>query len=304
MKRRYQDFNSHLRKQFGCRVQKIALDAGLGCPNRDGTISTAGCIYCDDRGSGSGAYKKGLSISEQISRAKDALRRRYKATKFIAYFQAFTNTYGPLEKLKGLYEEALKDPDVVGISIGTRPDCIENDVIDLLETYTKDRLVWIEYGLQSTHNATLSTINRGHDWRCFVEAVERTHGRGIQICTHIILGLPGEGRDEMMETARQISGLGIDGIKIHSLYIVRGTRMEDLYDEGKYSCLDQDEYAKLACDVLEILPPDMVIQRLTGDPNPAESVAPSWALKKSQTLRLISDLLEGRDSYQGKHYSV
>jgi radical SAM protein (TIGR01212 family) len=302
LKGRYNDLNSHLRKQFGCRVQKIALDAGFGCPNRDGTLSTEGCIYCNSLGSGSGAFRKGLSISEQIIQAKDALRKRYKAEKFIVYFQAFTNTYAPAEKLKGLYEEALKDPDVVGLSIGTRPDCVEEEILDLLETYAKDRLVWIEYGLQSAHDATLSLINRGHDWRCFVEAVEKTRGRGIRICTHIILGLPGEGRDEMMGTADKISRLGLDGIKIHSLYIVRGTRMEELFREGNYACLNQQGYAELVCDILETLPAEMVIQRLTGDPKPSELVAPAWTAKKSETLKLISEVLERRDSYQGKHY--
>ncbi|MFB0521952.1 MAG: TIGR01212 family radical SAM protein, partial [Desulfatiglandales bacterium] len=215
MKNRYCDLNSYLRGLFGCRVQKISLDAGLTCPNRDGSILKEGCIYCNSRGSGTGAMRKGLSITAQIVKGKEFLRRRYRAEKFIAYFQSFSNTYGPYERLKGLYEEALALDDIVGLSIGTRPDCIDESILTLLESYARDHLIWIEYGLQSIHDRTLTFINRGHDVNCFKRAVELTRNRGIKICTHVILGLPFEDRHDMLATAKAVAAMGIDGIKIH-----------------------------------------------------------------------------------------
>jgi radical SAM protein (TIGR01212 family) len=303
MNNRYYDLNSYLRSIFGCRVQKISLDAGLTCPNRDGSIATGGCIYCNSRGSGTGALQKGLSITEQILKGKESLKRRYKAKKFIAYFQSFSNTYGPYEKLKGLYKEALAIDDIVGLSVGTRPDCVDESILTLLEGYTKDYLVWIEYGIQSIHDRTLTFINRGHDVRCFKRAVEATRTRGIKICTHVILGLPFEDRRDMLATAEAVAAMGIDGIKIHLLYVIKGTGMEKLYQEGTYRCLEQDEYANLVCDFLELLPPDMVIQRLTGDPHPDELVAPEWSLRKNETLSRIKKILADRDSWQGKGFN-
>jgi len=297
---RYYELSVYLRNVFGCRVQKISLDAGLSCPNRDGSISTGGCIYCNARGSGTGAYERGLSITDQLGRGKEFLRRRYKAEKFIAYFQSFSNTYGPYERLKSLWEEALAVDDIVGLSIGTRPDCINEPILRLLESYAKHRLIWIEYGLQSIHDKTLEFINRGHDAEAFQRAVEATRDRGIRICTHVILGLPFEGREHMLETARAVAAAGIDGIKIHLLYVIKGTPMEKLYGSGTYRCLEQDEYVDLVCDFLELLPSDMVIQRLTGDPHPEELVAPAWSLRKNETLSRIKDILAERDSWQGK----
>jgi len=304
MTNRYYDLNSYFRNIFGRRVQKISLDAGLTCPNRDGRISTGGCIYCNSRGSGTGASSQGLSITEQIMRGKEFLKKRYKAQKFIAYFQSFSNTYGPYEKLKGLYEEALAIDDIVGLSIGTRPDCVDESVLTLLESYAKDYLVWIEYGLQSIHDRTLAAINRGHDVKCFKGAVDKTRGMGIKICTHVILGLPLEDRHDMLATAKAVAAIGIDGIKIHLLYVVKGTRMEELYLEGKYRCLEQEEYVNLVCDFLELLPPDMVIQRLTGDPHPHELVAPEWSLRKNETLSHIRETFTERESWQGKRFNV
>ena len=303
MKNRYYDLNSYLRELFGCRVQKIPLDAGLACPNRDGLVSTGGCIYCNSRGSGTGAMREGLSITAQVIRGKEFLKKRYKAKKFIAYFQSFSNTYGPHERLKGLYEEALAVDDIVGLSIGTRPDCIDESMLTILEGYTRDYLIWIEYGLQSIHDRTLTFINRGHDVKCFKGAVELTRNRGIKICTHVILGLPFEDRDDMLATAGAVAAMGIDGIKIHLLYVIKGTRMERLYLEGRYRCLEQEEYIDLVCDFLELLPPDMVIQRLTGDPHPAELVAPEWSLRKNETISVIKKILATRDSWQGKRFN-
>ncbi len=300
MKKRYNDLNTYLRTLFGCRVQKISIDAGLSCPNRDGTISTGGCIYCNARGSGTGAHARGLSVTEQLIRGKHALSKRYKAKKFIAYFQSFSNTYAPYEKLRSLYQEALAVEDVVGLSIGTRPDCVDEPVLTLLQGYAKDYLVWIEYGLQSAHDATLSLINRGHDLHCFKRAVDITKMRGIKICVHVILGLPNENRALMLETARAIADMDIDGIKLHLLYVIKGTPLERMYQEGTYQCLTQGEYADILCDFLERIPQKMVIQRLTGDPHAEELVAPVWSLKKGETLRLIDEILERRNSCQGK----
>jgi radical SAM protein (TIGR01212 family) len=300
MRQRYNDFNTYLRSIFGCRVQKITIDAGFSCPNRDGTISTDGCIYCNVRGSGTGAHAKGLSVIDQIVQAKSALSKRYKAKKYIAYFQSFTNTYAPVDKLKRLYEEALFAEDVVGLSIGTRPDCVNEPILDLLQGYVANYLVWIEYGLQSAHDSTLALINRGHDFKCFKAAVDATKNRGIKICAHVILGLPNEKKVHMLETARAVADMGIDGIKLHLLYIIKGTKLNKLYSTKKYKCLDQKEYVDIVCDFLERIPNHMVIHRLTGDPHPQELVAPTWSLKKAQTINLIRETLEKRDSWQGK----
>ncbi len=297
--KRYYDFNTYLRSIFGCRVQKISIDAGLSCPNRDGTISRKGCIFCNARGSGTGAYAKGLSVTDQLVNGKARLSKRYKAKKFIAYFQSFTNTYAPIDRLKSLYEEALAVEDVVGLSIGTRPDCVDEPVLKLLQGYTENYLVWIEYGLQSVHDSSLSIINRGHDFKCFQQTVDATKNRGIKVCAHVILGLPDEKRSHMLETAKAVAKMEIDGIKIHLLYVVKGTELEKIYQQGRYKCLEQEEYVNLVCDFLELIPHNMVIQRLTGDPHPEELVAPEWSLRKTETLALIKKTLEKRDSWQG-----
>ncbi len=303
MEKRYTDYNAYLRQIFGCRVQKISIDAGLTCPNRDGRIGTGGCIYCNDRGSGTGAFAQGFSVAEQVVRSKALMARRYKAEKYIAYFQSFSNTYAPALLLKNLYDEALAVPGVVGLAVGTRPDCVDEAVLDLLESYTGNCLVWIEYGLQSMHDHTLRRINRGHDFACFQNAVARTRGRGIQICTHLILGLPGETRRMMLDTARMIAGMGIDGVKLHLLYVVKGTALDALYRQGHYRCLEQQEYVDIVCDILEVLPREMVIQRLTGDPHPEELVVPLWSLQKTQTFSMIQETLAKRESWQGKRFS-
>lgn len=302
MKKRYRDFNTYLRERFGCRVQKITLDAGFSCPNRDGSLSSKGCLFCNPRGSGTGAYLKGVSIRDQVEAGRKNLSRRYGAKKFIAYFQAFTNTYGPVEHLKAVYDEALAAADMVGLSVGTRPDCVNDDVLDLLQGYLGTHLVWVEYGLQSAHDPTLSRINRGHDFACFKKAVARTRERGIAVCAHVILGLPGEDRSHMMKTADALAACGVDGVKIHLLYVVKGTAMEALFEKRAYVPLSQEAYIALVSDFLERLPPHVVIQRLTGDPHPGELVAPRWCLDKAGTLSGIRRTLEKRDSWQGKFY--
>jgi radical SAM protein (TIGR01212 family) len=292
------DFNIHLRNRFGCRVQKISIDAGFTCPNRDGTKSYGGCIFCGAKGSGTGAAGDNISIGQQISRGKAFAIRRYKAKKFLAYFQSFCNTYASCNTLRRLYNEALLDPDVVGLSIGTRPDCIDEEKLDMIASYACDYLVWLEYGLQSIHNRTLEKINRAHTFEDFVHAVHLTQGRGIYICTHVILGLPGESRKDVLETAKAVADLKIDGIKIHSLYILEGTPMATLYRRGEYTCLAQQEYIEWVVDFLSLLPPDIIIHRLTGDPDPSSLVAPSWVLRKQETLNRIYNALEKRRSHQ------
>ena len=247
-----------------------------------------------------GAFEKGLSVTAQLLQGKKILARRYKAKKFIAYFQSFSNTYAPLPVLQSLYAEALDVDDVVGLFIGTRPDCVDDAVLNLLQDYARHYLIWIEYGLQSASDATLAYINRGHDVQCFKDAVEKTRDRGIKICAHVILGLPHESRQDMLHTAEMLATLGIDGIKLHLLYVIKGTALETLYRQGDFKCLEQSAYVDIVCDFLERIPSDVVIQRLTGDPHPAELVAPTWALNKSETLEKIRQTLEKRDSRQGR----
>jgi hypothetical protein len=300
MQTRFTDLNSHLRATFGCRVQKITVDAGLSCPNRDGTVATGGCIYCNPRGSGTGAHARGLSITDQLEAGKAAMARRYRARKFIAYFQAFSNTHAPVPHLRALYDEALAVDGVVGLSIGTRPDCVSEPVLALLQEYARRHLVWVEYGLQSARDATLARINRGHDAACFLDAVAATRARGLPVCAHIILGLPNETRADMQFTAATLAAAEVDGVKIHSLYVVRGTPLEAQYSAGRYRCLEREEYADLVVDVLERLPARVVIQRLTGDPHPEELTAPDWCRDKRATLAAIRIALERRDTWQGR----
>lgn len=299
--KRYFDYNTYLRKIFGERVQKISLDAGFNCPNRDGTISYKGCIYCDDRGSGTGALiQQGLSIADQITIGKQLAHRRYKARKFIAYFQSFTNTYASVSRLKELYDSALTHTGMVGLSVGTRPDCVNDKILDLLRSYKDRYLVWIEYGLQSSHDATLSLINRGHDFACFEKSVYMANDYGLNICAHVILGLPGETPEMMLETAQMVAALPINGVKIHLLYVVKNTALDALHAKGEYRCLERDEYVETVVGFLERLPSHMVIQRLTGDPFQSELVAPLWAKDKTGTLHLIHERLEQKDTFQGR----
>ena len=301
--KRYRDYNGYLREIFGERVQRIALDAGFNCPNRDGTISEKGCIFCDSRGSGTGAMLyHGKSLEDQISEGRRFAQKRYKARKYIAYFQSFTNTFAPISRLEDLYTRALHHEGMVGIAVGTRPDCVDGEILGLLSSLQEDYLVWIEYGLQSAHDETLIKINRGHDVACFEGAVQMANEYGLNTCAHVILGLPGESNEMMMDTARFIAGLPIAGVKIHSLYVVKDTALASLYERGKYVCLEREEYAERVVDFLELLPAHLVIQRLTGDPIASELVAPLWAMDKKENLRLIHRKFEERNTWQGKRY--
>jgi len=297
----YFDLNRAMRERFGCRVQKISLDAGLTCPNRDGLLGRGGCIYCNTRGSGTGAWPS-QTITEQLESGKTFVKRRYKAEKFIAYFQSFSNTYAPLEKLRGLYEEALAVPDIVGLAIGTRPDCADDTILNFLCEMNKRTWVTLEYGLQSIHDRTLERINRGHSAGVFMDAVKRTREKGIEVCAHVILGLPGEGRKEMLETAEALAAADIQAVKIHLLYVIRGTELHRLYEAGAYLCMSREDYVNTVAEFLALLPPGMIIHRLTGDPHPGELAAPLWALEKQANLQAIRETMRMLNLWQGKNW--
>ncbi len=296
----YYSLNSYLRDLFGERVQKITLDAGLTCPNRDGRVGYGGCLYCNARGSGTGAAAQGFSLRQQLEDGIARLAKRYQAKKFIAYFQSFSNTYAPVAHLRQLYDTALASPQVVGLSIGTRPDCLEPEVLELLQTYTANYLIWLELGLQSAHDRTLRLLNRGHDVACFVKAVESTQAYGLPVVAHVILGLPGEEREDMLATARLLAALPLAGVKIHLLYVIQGTRLAQLYQSGAYTPLSQEAYTDIVVAFLELLPSQLVIHRLTGDPHPQELVAPVWCLDKAGVLQHIKKTFATRQTFQGR----
>ena len=298
--KRYYDLKSYWRNLFGCNVHKLQIDAGFTCPNRDGHVATGGCIYCDGRGSKLRQKGELPSVSQQIQNGKKFYKPH--ASKFVAYFQTFTNTYAPVEKLQILYDEALAQEDVVGLSIGTRPDCVGPDVIDLLKGYVQKYHVWLELGLQSMHDKTLKFINRGHDFRQFLDAVGTLAGENIHLCAHIIIGLPGETDEEILQTAKAVAALPINGIKIHSLLALEGTVLGEMYKNGTIKIMSKDKYVSLVAAVLEVLPPEMVIQRLTADGYQDIFLAPDWAMNKLDVLNSINKELERRDSYQGKHF--
>ncbi|MGA2936152.1 MAG: TIGR01212 family radical SAM protein [Syntrophobacteraceae bacterium] len=299
--RLYRDYSSYLRETFGCRVQKISLDAGLGCPNRDGIVGRGGCIYCNEKGSGTGAARF-AGILEQIRAGKERLAAKYKAKKFIAYFQSFSNTYAPLPKLAALYDQALSDPDVVGLSIGTRPDCVTDQTLDYLAVLGENHLIWLEYGLQSAKDETLERIRRGHSVADFIDAVKRTRARKIPVCAHVILGLPAENTEDMLRTARFLALQDVQAVKIHLLYVIRGTTLDEMYSSGAYSSLSREGYAAAVGEFLALLPPHIIIQRLTGDPHPEELVSPAWALDKQRNLQAVRAYMEEKGLYQGKNY--
>jgi len=301
--KRYNTYSRHLENIFGCKVYKITIDAGFNCPNRDGTISKGGCIFCDDSGSFSRLYNNQLSIEDQLEAGVKKLTERFKAQKFISYFQAYTNTYAPVETLKDIYDKALNHKDVVGLSIGTRPDCVDPEKIDLISSYAESQYVWIEYGLQSIHDRTLKIINRGHTAQDFLDAVKLTQNKGINICAHVIIGLPGETKKDVLETAKVLADLGIDGVKIHILCVLKGTPLEQIYYRGEYTPLTVDEYAETVCDFLEILPPETTIHRLAGSGLNEILIAPVWLPEKFKSLTRIDRELEKRNSWQGKFYT-
>jgi hypothetical protein len=300
--KRYTNFTDHLRQRFACRVHKVCIDAGFTCPNRDGALAVGGCIYCNNVSFSPGNRR--LSVTEQVKSGKRFLRRRFGAEQFIAYFQAYTNTYGDVRQLQRLYDEALACEDIVGLAIGTRPDCVPDDVLDLLADYASRTYLWLELGLESGHDQTLSVINRGHTVAAFDDAVRRAQQRHLRVCAHVILGLPGESPAAMLQTARHLAALRLDAVKLHHLHVVRHTVLEKMYQRGEVTLLSLDDYATLAVDCLEVLPPEMIIMRLMGDAPRATLVAPAWSLQKQAVLRRITQELEQRDTYQGKLHNA
>ena len=295
--KRYYDLKSYWRNLFGCTVYKLSIDAGFTCPNRDGSVATGGCIYCDGRGSPLRQAGELPGISRQIASGKQYYK--LSASKFIAYFQTFTNTYAPVDRLKALYDEALSVKDVIGMSVGTRPDCLGADVIDLLAGYAQKYHVWVELGLQSAHDETLARLNRGHNYAQFLDAVGALAQRGLHICVHIIIGLPGETPLHVHETAARLAALPVDGIKIHSLLALSGTQLGASYGNNDIELISKEKYVSLTCDVLELLPPSMVIQRLTADGYRDIFMGPDWAKNKLDVLNAINRELEARNSFQG-----
>jgi len=295
----YRTFNNYLKDYFGERVYRVPIDAGFTCPNRDGVRAFGGCTFCDDRGSGAPTIDTAVSVREQLEKGISRIRRRYKANKFLAYYQAFSNTYAPEGALRKLYDVALEFPDVVGICIGTRPDCVEDNVLDLLAEYSEKTFVWLELGLQSAFNRTLDKINRGHSAEEFFDAVKRAKKRNLKVATHLIFGLPDETDEEMLETVRQVANCPVDGIKIHQLCIYKGTPMEFDYRLGNLPVLDEDRYIGLVADALEMLPPDMVIMRLVAEGTQEEIIAPGWSFEKERIMKKIDAEMTRRSSSQG-----
>ena len=300
MKKAYNAFSDYLKEKFGQKVYKITIDAGFSCPNRDGTISSGGCIFCDESGSFSKAHSNELDIKNQIKTGIKTLNERFGAQKFLAYFQAFTNTYAPVEKLKKIYDAAFCDDRVLGISIGTRPDCIDEKKLDLISTYKNP---WLELGLQSTHNETLKKINRGHDYECFLKAYKLAKARNINVCVHMVLGFKNETQEMMLKSAKRLAALKIDGIKLHMLTVLEDAPLAKIYKEKPFDLLTMQEYCEIVCDFLELLPPETTIHRLAGSGYSKTLIAPKWVNNKFETLNLIDKIFEKRKTKQGiKHY--
>ncbi|OGW07624.1 MAG: TIGR01212 family radical SAM protein [Nitrospinae bacterium RIFCSPLOWO2_12_39_15] len=297
--KRYYPFGQHLKEVFGEKVCKITVDAGFTCPNRDGKAGKGGCIYCSEGSHYLPSQYRNLPVSEQLTSSIVRIRNKFNINKFIAYFQAYSNTYAPADKLKKLYNEALSVNEIVGLSIGTRSDCLSNKTLDLLQEYAEKTYLWLEIGLQSIHDRTLKLINRGHTFEQFMNTVRRAKGRGFKICTHVILGLPGESSNDMMKTAKAVGESGIDGIKLHHLHILKGTPLEKIYLNKEFNLLDENTYVNLVCDFLECLPHDIIIQRLVGDAPKDRLIAPFWTSNKLDVINAIDKEMERRESYQG-----
>ncbi|BAT71341.1 conserved hypothetical protein [Thermosulfidibacter takaii ABI70S6] len=298
MRERYFSFNRYLRQKYGVRVHRVPVNLGLGCPHRKDRTGEGGCIFCDSYASG--VLPSGVPVEEQVQRGIAYAERRYKAKLFMVYFQAYSNTFAPCDVLEELYKGALIDERIVGIIVGTRPDLVPDEVLDLLESFSSKYEMWLELGLQSSHYRTLRFINRGHGVSYFVDAVLRAKERSINVGTHVILGLPGEDREDMIETALFVSALPVDAVKIHNLHVLKNTHLEKLYREGKVKILSMDEYVSMCVDFLEHLRGDIIIQRLTGEAPRDRLVAPLWCLEKAKVLRAIEEELELKDTYQGR----
>lgn len=300
--KRYHTWNYYLRSNFGEKVFKVSINAGFSCPNIDGTVAYGGCTYCSKQGSGDFAGNPNDNLIKQFEDIKEMMHKKWHNTKYIGYFQAFTNTHAPVSVLKEKYETILNLDDVIGLSISTRPDCLPDDVLEYLSELNKKTNLWVELGLQTIHDETSKIINRGHDYNTFLEGVEKLKKHNIKTVVHIINGLPGEDYNMMMETAKAVANLGVHGIKIHLLHVLKETPMENMLKKGMFNLMEKDDYINLVCDQLEIIPPEMVVHRLTGDGKRDEIVGPMWSLKKWEVLNAIDDTMRERDSYQGIKY--
>ncbi len=299
---RINSYGWYLRRRFGCRVSKVNVDAGFTCPNRDGSRGHGGCIYCDNTSFSPEATQADIPIEEQMAAGMEYHRNRLGSEKFIVYFQKFTNTYAPVERLAELYGRALSRDDVIGISIGTRPDSVTPEVADLLEEIAEKHYICLELGLQSMDDSILQMINRGHTLDEYVKAVELLSGRGIEICTHLIYGFPGEKRENFLRTADLISGLGVNSVKLHQLHAVKGTELARLYQKREFVPIPLKEYVDAACDFIERIPSRITIQRLYGSAPLDIRVAPNWDLKNNQMWYAVLNELKARDSWQGKYF--
>lgn len=297
----YYSLNEYLKKTFGEKVYKISLDGGMTCPNRDGTLGSLGCIFCSEGGSGEFAAQRALSVSEQIEQAKRRISQKSDCKKFIAYFQPFTNTYAPVSYLRKIFEEAVAPEEIAALSIATRPDCLGDDVLDLLDELNKKKPVWVELGLQTIHEKSAEYIRRGYDLNVYDEAVKKLHKIGVNVITHIILGLPNESKKEIIESVRY-AGERSDGIKLQLLHVLKGTDLLKDYERGMFETLTLDEYVDLLCDCIEALPPDVVIHRMTGDGDKKLLVAPLWSADKKRVLNTIHKALNDRNVTQGRNY--
>ncbi|HXX56628.1 MAG TPA: TIGR01212 family radical SAM protein [Thermodesulfovibrionales bacterium] len=299
---RYNSFGRFTKERFGTSVHKVNVDAGFTCPNRDGTLGVSGCIYCNNDSFRPGSCRPALSIKEQVRNGIEYLKRRYGSEKFIVYFQPFTNTYAPVEELERIYREALTEPSVMGLAIGTRPDCIDREKIALLESLASRYFVLVEYGLQSMYDKSLRFINRGHDYRTFLNALTMTEGRGIEIGAHIIVGFPTETRQETLSMAGALSALPLGFLKIHQLQIVRDTPLASFFGESPFPVFGYKDYLNFVVDFLERLSPEIVIQRLFATAPDSILIAPKWERNRSEMLRDITRLLIERDTRQGKKF--
>lgn len=302
--KKYYTLNHFLRNKFGQKVFKISLDAGFSCPNRDGTISKGGCLYCSERGSGDFAGDRNFSISSQFQDIKAMMKNKWKSGKYIAYFQAYTNTYGEIQELRRKYEEAIKQEGVVALAIATRPDCLSQEVIELVSEYNSKLYTWIELGLQTSNEKTAKIINRGYTLDIFEDALGRLRRKNIDVVVHTIFGLPGESREDMLNTIKYLANKDIQGIKIHLLHLLKGTPLVKLYEQGKLRFLEKDEYIDLVCEAITLLPESIVIHRLTGDAPRNLIIGPMWSLKKWEVLNDIDKKLNDEELYQGKAFNT
>lgn len=302
--KRYYNLNYFLREKFGEKVFKISLDGGFSCPNRDGKISNGGCVFCSERGSGDYAGSRRCSITKQFNDIKTMMANKWKSGKYIAYFQAYTNTYAPVEELRQKYEEAINQEGVVALAIATRPDCLQDEVLDLIEELSKKLYVWVELGLQTINDDIAKKINRGYDLKVFDDSMAKLKERNIDVVVHSILGLPGESQESMLKTIDYIGHCGAKGIKLHLLHLMKDTKMVELYESGELKFLSKEDYINLICKAISILPKDIVIHRLTGDAPRELLIGPMWSLKKWEVLNAIDKTLEDNDIYQGKNFNV